>query len=40
VRRWGGAGLHVLPGLGVCSPDALGDLRHLLEQGALTQSAA
>ncbi len=40
VRRWGGAGLHVLPGLGVCSPDALHDLRHLLEGGALTQTAA
>lgn len=40
VRRWGGTGLHVLPGLGVCSPDTLDDLRHLLEQGALTQSAA
>lgn len=33
VRRWGGGGLHVLPGLGVCSPEALNDIRHILERG-------
>jgi hypothetical protein len=39
VRRWGGAGLHVLPGLGVCSPEALNDIRHILERGGEAQAA-
>lgn len=40
VQRWGGPALHVLPGLGVCSPDALGDIRSLIEHGDLVQRAA
>ena len=40
VQRWGGPALHVLPGLGVCSPDALGDIRTLIENGDLVQRAA
>lgn len=34
VQRWGGAGLHVLPRLGVCSPEALPEIRQMIEQGA------
>ncbi len=30
VRRW--EGIHVLPGLGICAPDALDDIRQMLEQ--------
>ncbi len=30
VGKWGGTGLHVLPGLGVCSAETLGDIRKLL----------
>jgi len=40
VRRWGGPALHVLPGLGVCAPDALGEIRHLIEESDFVQHAA
>jgi hypothetical protein len=40
VARWGGAALHALPGVGVCSPEALDDIRQMLDQGALTPRAA
>jgi hypothetical protein len=40
VRRWGGSSLHVLPGLGVCAPDALGEIRHLIDESELAQRAA
>lgn len=40
VRRWGGTGLHVLPGLGVCTPDAVVDIRQAIEQSDLRQTAA
>ncbi|HEU4322968.1 MAG TPA: DUF790 family protein [Roseiflexaceae bacterium] len=39
VRRWGGSGLHVLPGLGVCSPEALADIRQILERTGEAQAA-
>src|SRR4029078_3507264 len=40
VRRWGGPALHVLPGLGVCAPEALGEIRHLIEEGEILPHAA
>jgi predicted nuclease of restriction endonuclease-like RecB superfamily len=40
VQRWGGPALHVLPGLGVCAPDSLDEIRALIEQGELAQRAA
>jgi predicted nuclease of restriction endonuclease-like RecB superfamily len=40
VRRWGGAGLHVLPGLGVCAPEMLGEIRQLIETSNPLQQAA
>jgi predicted nuclease of restriction endonuclease-like RecB superfamily len=40
VQRWGGPALHVLPGLGVCAPEALGEIRALIEEGDLVQRAA
>jgi hypothetical protein len=40
VRRWGGPSLHVLPGLGVCTPDAIGDIRQAIEESDLRQHAA
>jgi predicted nuclease of restriction endonuclease-like RecB superfamily len=40
VRRWGGPTLHVLPGLGVCAPETLGEIRQLIEEGELAQHAA
>jgi predicted nuclease of restriction endonuclease-like RecB superfamily len=40
VQRWGGPSLHVLPGLGVCAPEALGEIRQLIEDGVITQRAA
>jgi Protein of unknown function (DUF790) len=40
VRRWGGPALHVLPGLGVCAPEALDEIRQLIEEGELAQRAA
>ena len=39
VRRWGGASLHVLSGLGVCAPGSLGEIRTLLDAGELRQAA-
>ena len=39
VRRWGGASLHVLPGLGVCAPESIGEIRQLIDQGELRQAA-
>lgn len=38
VGRWG-AGLHVLPGVGVCAADALDDLRALLDTQPLARAA-
>jgi predicted nuclease of restriction endonuclease-like RecB superfamily len=40
VQRWGGPTLHVLPGLGVCAPEALGEIRQLIEEGELNARAA
>jgi predicted nuclease of restriction endonuclease-like RecB superfamily len=40
VQRWGGPTLHVLPGLGVCAPDSLEEIRQLIEDGELRQRAA
>jgi hypothetical protein len=40
VQRWGGPQFHVLPGLGVCLPELLGDIRDLLEQGESARHAA
>lgn len=40
VQRWGGPLFHVLPGLGVCVPEMLNDIRDLLEQGEMTRQAA
>jgi predicted nuclease of restriction endonuclease-like RecB superfamily len=40
VQRWGGPSLHVLPGLGVCAPEALGEIRQLIEEGELMARAA
>ncbi len=40
VQRWGGPLLHALPGLGVCAPEMLGEIRHLIEEGELVQRAA
>jgi predicted nuclease of restriction endonuclease-like RecB superfamily len=40
VQRWGGSSLHVLPGLGVCAPESLGEIRHLIEESELVQRAA
>ena len=40
VQRWGGPALHVLPGLGVCAPEALGEIRALIEESELAQRAA
>jgi hypothetical protein len=40
VQRWGGPLLHALPGLGVCAPEMLGEIRHLIEEGELAQRAA
>lgn len=40
MERWGGASLHYLTGLGVCAPDTVDDIRHMLEQGIITQQAA
>jgi hypothetical protein len=40
VRRWGGPALHVLPGLGVCAPETLSEIRQLIEEGELAQRAA
>jgi predicted nuclease of restriction endonuclease-like RecB superfamily len=40
VQRWGGPTLHVLPGLGVCAPDSLDEIRQLIEDGEIRQRAA
>jgi predicted nuclease of restriction endonuclease-like RecB superfamily len=40
VQRWGGPALHALPGLGVCAPEALDEIRQLIEDGELRQRAA
>jgi predicted nuclease of restriction endonuclease-like RecB superfamily len=40
VRRWGGPALHVLPGLGVCAPETLGEIRQLIDENELAQRAA
>jgi predicted nuclease of restriction endonuclease-like RecB superfamily len=40
VQRWGGPELHVLPGLGVCAPESLGEIRQLIEEGEIRQRAA
>jgi predicted nuclease of restriction endonuclease-like RecB superfamily len=40
VQRWGGPTLHVLPGLGVCAPEALDEIRQLIEEGEIRQRAA
>jgi hypothetical protein len=40
VQRWGGPTLHVLPGLGVCAPESLDEIRQLIEEGELHQRAA
>jgi predicted nuclease of restriction endonuclease-like RecB superfamily len=40
VQRWGGAALHALPGLGVCAPEALDEIRQLIEENELRQRAA
>lgn len=40
VQRWGGPALHVLPGVGVCAPEALDDIRALIEQSDIAPQAA
>jgi predicted nuclease of restriction endonuclease-like RecB superfamily len=40
VQRWGGAALHALPGLGVCAPESLDEIRQLIEENELRQRAA
>jgi predicted nuclease of restriction endonuclease-like RecB superfamily len=40
VQRWGGPALHVLPGLGVCAPESLDEIRQLIEEGEIRQRAA
>jgi hypothetical protein len=40
VQRWGGPALHALPGLGVCAPEALEEIRQLIEDGEIRQRAA
>ena len=40
VQRWGGQALHALPGLGVCAPEALDEIRQLIEENELRQRAA
>ena len=40
VQRWGGPALHALPGLGVCAPEALGEIRALIEENELLPRAA
>lgn len=39
VQRWGGPALHALPGLGVCAPDSLGEIKELIEERALQRAA-
>ncbi|HWQ13036.1 MAG TPA: DUF790 family protein [Roseiflexaceae bacterium] len=40
VQRWGGAGLHALPGVGVCAPELVGEIKELLAEGAFALRAA
>jgi predicted nuclease of restriction endonuclease-like RecB superfamily len=40
IQRWGGPALHALPGLGVCAPESLDEIRQLIEDGELRQRAA
>lgn len=40
VQRWGGPTFHVLPGLGVCAPEALSEIRTLIEANELLARAA
>lgn len=40
IQRWGGPTLHALPGLGVCAPEALDEIRQLIEENELRQRAA
>jgi len=40
VQRWGGAALHALPGLGVCAPESLDEIRQLIEENEIRQRAA
>lgn len=40
IQRWGGPALHALPGLGVCAPDALSEIRGLLEESEIVRRAA
>jgi len=40
VQRWGGPALHVLPGLGVCAPEVLGEIRQVVEESKILKPAA
>src|SRR5262249_54131769 len=40
VQRWGGPTVHALPGLGVCAPESLDEIRQLIEEGEIRQHAA
>lgn len=39
VMRWGGPTLHVLPGLGVCSPELVPEIRQFLDESGDRQAA-
>lgn len=39
VQRWGGPALHALPGLGVCAPESLGEIKELIAERALQRAA-
>lgn len=40
VQRWGGTELHVLPGLGICAPGMLDEIRQMIEENAVKECAA
>jgi hypothetical protein len=40
VQRWGGAGLHALPGVGVCAPELVEEIKELVAEGVLGLRAA
>jgi hypothetical protein len=40
VQRWGGDGLHALPGVGVCAPDLVDEIRDLVAEGVPAIRAA
>jgi hypothetical protein len=40
VQRWGGTGLHALPGVGVCAPDLVEEIRDLVAEGIPAMRAA